>query len=240
VRFITSLKSKDKFTDLANQFENHKANLHLDLQMHATVTAAKIKSSMEDVSAMMTVVFEQCRSPQEREVAAFIRSKGSVDKVIADDKLLSDILTKGNSKEERKIRSMHSERKVRESKQDAGAPPNVTKVREEIAQDPWDISSEDADTFERLWAAVLNNLDELKQTVTGEADRVIAAVLAGPHERIVDQVSMYPPLDITQNDGCPVSKVESVEGLGQRCSEDPQRRGTNALMYSCWDSQPIY
>lgn len=180
MKFFASAKWRERFTHLASTFEEHKKNLQLELQLRVTATVADIKTSMD---AMMKLVFDHMRSPQEREVAAFVRSKGSSDpaRITADDALLSEIYAQVAPKVEQKSTG---------SKPTSETAVNLVSVRKEIAQDPGTISNEDANTFKQKWDAFRDKLDELKHVVVQEGDRVISAFNSGPHERIVDKVSM--------------------------------------------------
>jgi hypothetical protein len=185
VKFFTSIKWKDKFTDVAAQFDVHKADLQLDLQIHVSVTAADMKVTLaavhQDVSAMMTLVFEKMRSPEEREFAALVAIKGGEEKTIANDALLGDILGKSKPR---------SARMVKQKQDDDDADLTLSTLRKEIAKDPDEVVKEDAKAFDQKFSAVLTQLEEVKQAVRRESDRVIAIVQGGPHERIVDRVSL--------------------------------------------------
>jgi hypothetical protein len=185
VKFFTSMKWKDRFTDIAKQFDTHKANLQFDLQIHVAVTAADVKTTLavvhHDVEAMMTLVFEQMRSPEERQLAALVESKGGADRVIGNDALLSEIMAQSASK---------TERLAKRQKDEPGL--TLSGMRKEIAKDPEDLIKEDTKAFEQKFSTVLIQIEEVKHVVRRESDRVIAAVQSGPHERIVDRVRTLP------------------------------------------------
>ncbi len=65
----------------------------------------------------------------------------------------------------------------------------VKDLCEEISKDVEQVLKDNKKTFEEKFEAQQRQLEEVKVTVRHESDRVIDAVLAGPHERIKDQVS---------------------------------------------------
>jgi hypothetical protein len=94
VKLFKSLQWKDKFADLAVQFDDHKAGLRNDLQ---DILLAKQKTRLaavhQDSSAMMTLVFEKMRSPEERaRFEALVASAGGLGKVWTNHALFYDIL----------------------------------------------------------------------------------------------------------------------------------------------------
>ncbi len=183
VKILTSSKWEIKFTDLAEQFSEHKSGLQLDLQIHASLTlsAASVTLSTvnDNVAMIMKMVFELMRSPEERELMTFITSKGGADTVIKDEALLSALLSKQKVKKGRA--------------KPARAEPTFTAkdLRKEISKDVEQVLEDNARTFAQKFEAQRLQIEEVKVTVIHESDRVIDAVLAGPHERIKDQVNSF-------------------------------------------------
>jgi hypothetical protein len=182
VKFFTSLKWKDKFTDLAAQFDVHKADLQFDLQIYVGITVANVKTTLavarQDMSAMMTLVFEKMLSPKEHEFAALVASLGGAEKILANDALLRDLLVKF------KPRSGHMLQQKQDG-DDAGLTPSS--LREEIAKDPDEVVKENAQAFDQIFNAVLAQLEEIKQVARRESSH---GAQGGPHKRIVDRVGL--------------------------------------------------
>jgi hypothetical protein len=150
VKFFTSLKWKEKFTDVAAQFDVHKSELQFDLQMYVGTTVANVKATLavvhQDVSEMMTLVFENMRSPEEQDFAALVASSGGAKKVFANDALLSEVLDKF---------------KLRSDKQDSDdAELSPSSLREEVAKNPDEVVMEDAKAFDQRFDAVVVQLEE--------------------------------------------------------------------------------
>jgi hypothetical protein len=133
------------------------------------------------MSAIMTLVFERMYSPEERELAALVASKGGEKNIVADDAILGDVLSKSKSR---------SARMVKQKQDGDDADLTLSTLRKEIEKDPDEVVREDAKAFEQKFSAVLAQLEEVKQVVRHEGDRVIAFIQGGPHERIVDRVCL--------------------------------------------------
>jgi hypothetical protein len=180
VKFFTSLKWKDKFTELAAQFDVHKTNLQFDLQMYVGIAVAKSNTTLatvhQNVSEMMTFVFEKMRSPEERQFAALVTSMGGTDNILANDALLRDVLDKFKPTSD-----------MRDS-DDADLTPSS--LRKEIAKDPDEVVEEDAKVFDQKFSAVLTQIEEAEQAVPSEGDHGMAIVQGDLHEQMVDRVGL--------------------------------------------------
>jgi hypothetical protein len=162
----------------------------VDLQIHTSVVTTDIKSMLagvqKDVSAMsafMALVFQKLRSPEERELLVFAESRGGIDKIVANDSLLSDLFGQATSRKDR-LGKDSQEAGVKNSK-------SPSALREESEKDPDDVVKADAKTFENKFDAVRVQFDQLKQTVRRESDRIIDEMQKGPHERILDRVLFH-------------------------------------------------
>jgi hypothetical protein len=175
VKFATSPKWKDKLMDFANTFEEHKKNLQFDLQIQGAATVTETKGLVKD---LMALVFEHMCSQQERDLAAFVNSKGGFTKITDDDALLGEALASIESK---------SGPAATGSRQ---ADVSLHILRQEINMGPEGLSREDVNAFEQKWYTVKDKLTEMKQDIRRESDRVIEAVQSGSHDRIVDRVNI--------------------------------------------------
>ncbi|KAI1787462.1 hypothetical protein LXA43DRAFT_1029206 [Ganoderma leucocontextum] len=197
VKFFTSLKWQAKFTDVAQQFADHKAAIQFDLQIHASVgitTANVTLDAMstdvgrltENVGKLMEVVFERMRSPEEREVASLVASQpGGVEAALKDDVLLEQVLAAQRSKDGKGARRHAS---------GAGAQPEdrtrtIAELRQEVNKDVEQVLA-DNKYFDQKFEVVRMQVDEVKVTIRRETDRMIDTLLSGPHERIIDR-DMY-------------------------------------------------
>ncbi|RPD68335.1 hypothetical protein L226DRAFT_346944 [Lentinus tigrinus ALCF2SS1-7] len=197
VKFFTSTKWQGKFTQVAQQFADHKAGIQFDLQIHASigittanVTLTAMSTSFtelnENVSKLMEVVFERMRTPEERDLSALVaKEAGGIDAVLKNDKLLEDVLAKqkagpGKDKDEKGTKK----RAVPGQTPDAVL--TVTDLRKEVNKDVEQVLA-DNKFFDQKFEAMKMQVDEVKVEIRHESDRVIDTILAGPHERIVDR-----------------------------------------------------
>lgn len=68
--------------------------------------------------------------------------------------------------------------------------PGLASLQEELADSPADSIAKNSEAFDRKFTVMERNITaEMRRIVGREGDRVIGAVLAGPHERILDPVS---------------------------------------------------
>jgi hypothetical protein len=162
----------------------HKAELQFDLTIHTSVTVKDINIAVDevrrDMKTMMTVVFAYMSSADERQIAAHVDSKGGADIVKQDEGLLLEVIEHFTPNTSGKA---EGPQETPESM--------VSALRKEIAKDLEDIIKDDSKAFDQKFDVVQAQLKELKQAVLRESDRIIAVMQTGPHERIVDRVSVF-------------------------------------------------
>ena len=201
VKFFTSTKWQGKFTEVAQKFADHKTGIQFDLQIHASVgiTSANLTLSTmsveftqlnANVSKLMEVVFERFRSPEERDLSSLVAAQpGGAEAVLKDDQLLQQVLAKQNTRT-----GGASAKEDKASKKhpvgQGDAVQTVSELKKEISKDVDQVLAENK-FFDQKFDAMRLQVDEVKVTIKHESDRVIDAVLSGPHERIVDRVSSH-------------------------------------------------
>jgi hypothetical protein len=207
VKFFTSIKWQRKFTDLGNRFVTHKSNLESDLQLHISITVTNVSATLTSVNekvtamtAMMEMVFEKYQSPEEKQLAAFARRNGGVDKVLDSDELMKQVIanqtaaTKDDDKTGRKgALSQTAGTKDDDRTSHKGALlMTLTEFEKELGKDVDSVLAENTKAFEQKFGAMELSLREVNVTVQRQSDRVIKEVLAGmhsgPHERVLDKV----------------------------------------------------
>ena len=200
VKFFTSLKWQAKFTDVAQQFADHKTAIQSDLQIHASVRITTISVNLsalsaamdrftENVGKLMEVVFERMRSPEEREVASLVEAQpGGDEAALKNDVLLEKVLAaqKSNNGKGAGARRHGGGSGAEEDKTKT-----ISELRLEVGKDVEQVLA-DNKYFEQKFEVVRMQVDEVKVSIKRETDRVIDAVLSGPHERIIDRVSLSP------------------------------------------------
>jgi hypothetical protein len=167
---------------VATKLDTLKGELLADLQIHTNVVVIDIKSMLasvqqevSDMSAVMSLVFQNLRSSEERELSIFADIQGGVDNILANDTVLSDLFATARSTTERPGKD---------------APNPIAKespsaLREEIKKDPDDLIRADATTFENKFNAFSNQVaDQVEQT----GNRIIDEIQKGPYQRILNWV----------------------------------------------------
>jgi hypothetical protein len=189
VRFCKASRWQEKFAAAGTELDTLKGNLMVDLQIQASVTNTDMKTTLarvqQDVSAsvslLMALVFQKLRSPEERELSAFVEKQGGVDKVVASDSLLSFLFVQATSRAER----------LGKDARDANVKKSPSDLRQEIEKDPDDFVKADAKTFENKFDALRSQIvDQVNQVVGHARDRIIDELNKGPHERILDPVDI--------------------------------------------------
>lgn len=132
-----------------------------------------------DLRRLMGLIFENLSTREEREISDFVSSKGGRDEVLKDDALLGDLLRQ--QPEQATTKSQRS----RESDDKS----ILDEVRKEAAKDLEKVLEENRRTFEQKFDAQRLQIEEVRDTVVKEGDRIITAITSGPHDRIVNKVS---------------------------------------------------
>jgi hypothetical protein len=129
----------------------------------------------------MEVMMEMIRefvTPEQKELAASVKQKGG-DAVINNEKAMRDL-----SDLEAKIcapAGMERRKPVKEF--------NLVEIQHEIRETPTEAIENNKKFFIRKFDNQRRQIQEdIERTVRQEGDRIISAVTAGPHERIVDPV----------------------------------------------------
>lgn len=196
VKFFTSLGWQAKFTAVAQQFLEHKGALRDDLQIHtsmgltvANVTLSTISEDLkkldENLGGVMALIFERMRSSEEREVASFILSQpGGIEAVLKNVVLLEQVLSIGKSNDGKGVR--------RQGDIEGDKAMTIAELKQEVTKSVEQVLA-DNQYFDHKFAIVQTQVKEVKEVVKHESDRIMTAVLSGPHDRIVDQVGCLNP-----------------------------------------------
>lgn len=171
---------KARFIKLASRFDEHKAGIQHDLQIHASVTMSFMSDDVTELKSMVRMIslaFQYLLSPEEEALKAFTEKNGGRDAVAGNDALLSKALAMS---------------KRREDGDDGDDRMTVLKMREELKKDVDQVLRENAIAFENKFQLMHKEIDGVKSAITHESDRIIEVVKAaqgGPHEYIIDRVS---------------------------------------------------
>ena len=186
VKFATSTRWKIDFAKMAAQFETHKDNLGLDLQMYTGITVTNVSVTLTSVDekittmkAMMEIVFDKMQSLEEKELAEFARQNGGTEGLLENSELKKKLFEKEKSR-------------AKNNKGPHGVPETLTEFEQELEKNVKTVLEENKKAFEMRFEEFKLLLQETKGTIRHESDRVIqevsARIHAGPHEQIIDMV----------------------------------------------------
>jgi hypothetical protein len=190
VKLFRSLEWEGKLESYIKIFDDHKQALHEDLalhasigiqQVHTTVLAVSATAQSVDYKTSMLLLLEALRSPVERELMREIDANGGPDKVLKDENLMKKLIEKSGEKSDAQGSS-------KTMSKDGLA--NVLKeISRDISKSFADMIKENEEQFIRKFESQKEDFaTEMKAMTRREGDRVIGAILSGPHDRIVDPV----------------------------------------------------
>jgi hypothetical protein len=164
--------------------------------MHASLGISSANDSLISlemkVDKLVEMVFILMRSAEEREISEFIESKGGREAVLKSDFLLRELLSKQKSPKDAstsKGSQVPSTAKDVLTSKGSQILSTVEDVRAEVEMEVDQIVT-DNKWFEQKFEEQRRQLEEVKTLVVRESDRVIQAARSGPHDRIVNQVSL--------------------------------------------------
>ena len=157
--------------------------------MHASLGIERANQTLSVVTATVTatdskvdmaILFQELRSPEERELRKFIESKGGPDKFLKDDALMDELIAR-------------SEKNAPSSKSGKVQEASGKEIKYDLRKDISDIIQDNFKVSENLFHALRVNISvQMETTVRREGDRIIGTLLAGPGDRIIDPVSTSP------------------------------------------------
>lgn len=136
---------------------------------------------------VMIAMFQQLVSPEQKNLSQLVAAKGGVKALRNNDKMLLSLEESSN----KATRAPNSEGRRMPHAKASDANPNVDDLRKDIFEDPDAAADKNRIVFFRKFEVQKRQIiDELTLVVTRESDRVIQVVKGGPHERILDRVSI--------------------------------------------------
>ena len=129
----------------------------------------------------MMEFFQSTASLEQKEISARVREKGGIQAVIDNDRSLKDLVDL--------YRGSESTVEVAGARGRRDIAVDITDLRLEIREGVEVAVERNAETFLRKFEMQRKQIvDELSRVMHREGDRIISAVTAGPHDRIVDPV----------------------------------------------------
>ena len=132
----------------------------------------------------MIAFFQTCMSPEYKEMATRINDRGGIQAVMDNERLLKELVeARGASDGAVEVRGAH--------RRDVAF--DMDELRSELKEDVEMAMEKNSHTFSRKFEMQRKQIvDELTKAIHREGDRIIDAVTAGPHDRIIDPVSPRP------------------------------------------------
>jgi len=133
---------------------------------------------------VMPQVFQKFLTPEQKKLADLVEKKGG-NGVLDDEHVMKELSAAEASLAPASGR--HGSGRF-----------DLAEIQHEIRDDPTDAIEKNAEFFHRKFDVQRRQIEEdIAHTVRREGDRIITAVTAGPHDRIVDPVRPTPTLTIT-------------------------------------------
>ncbi|KAH7099931.1 hypothetical protein BKA62DRAFT_673163 [Auriculariales sp. MPI-PUGE-AT-0066] len=183
VKLFDGSRWEDRLAAFSAKFTGCKKEFEFALSIHTaqgvdevqvTLTRFEASSKEGQDASHMILLFRQLESPKERDLQRWISERGGPKTVSENDKLFKEL--------QAKMKDV--------SVSDKGKPETseavMIQIRDEMREDI-DLSlAKDRKQFDRKFDAVQDKITDLQNTVHRSTDRVISAINAGPHDRIVD------------------------------------------------------
>ncbi|KZV94080.1 hypothetical protein EXIGLDRAFT_673437 [Exidia glandulosa HHB12029] len=191
VKLFDGSRWEARLSAFAEVFAARKAEFAFALNIHMAQGVDNLQNTMIDVtthvhstsdSTSMLLLFRQLDSPKERELMQFIKDKGGPKVCSENDKIFRELQDKMKG-----IRDPASSGGGKSFREPSAAGEAMSMVQNELRSDLGLALANDRKNFDRKFSAVQTKLEEMKHVIRHNSDRVISAINAGPHDRILDQ-----------------------------------------------------
>ncbi|KAJ7437086.1 hypothetical protein B0H11DRAFT_2206778 [Mycena galericulata] len=195
VKVLTGPMWEGKLAGFVGTFTKRRGEFEFALSIHTAqgVDAANrainaVDKTTQEMNAkmdMMLKMFAQFVTPEQREMGRLVEQKGGLEAVQGNDKDLKELYELENkSSGGGPPATLQS---TKGSVSSGGKSSALDDLREELKLDPDAAMAKNATTFSRkLEAQTRQIIDELTKVVERQGDRVISAITAGPHDKIID------------------------------------------------------
>ena len=190
VKLFRSLEWEGQLNGFVATFDKHKDEIHFRLSMHAslgieqanmTLVAVQANVQQTDKTVSMALLLQLLRSPKDRQLMKKIDHYGGPDRILKDEALMKELIAESGEKD------IQSESKVLTSKDKDGD--IIKEIVREANRTIEEMVKENDELFTRKFKAQERVLaDEMRAVSKREGDRIIGAILSGPHDRILDPV----------------------------------------------------
>ena len=171
-------------------FANRRKAFTFALSIHVGVGVDDANRKLKEIDAKIDIVldfFSKVVSPEQQELAALVQKKGGPTAVMGDNEALKELLKfKPAAAIGQAKRGSGRDGAEHNSHQDGD---DLAVVKQELFDSPELAIKKNLEVFERKFKMQQRELaEEMRRMVHHEGDRVIEAVTAGPHDRIIDPV----------------------------------------------------
>jgi hypothetical protein len=183
------LKFVGLFTKRRSQFE-FALTIHTSLGVDAAnKTLGDVDKTTQEVNAKMDMMMKMFQSfvlPEAKEISRFVDQKGGAKAFQENDKLLKEL-----NGFEQKTGSPATGGTPAEHKA-GGKASDFEDLKDDLHIDPDVAMDKNMSVFSRKFEMQQRQLkEEMERVVRREGDRVIGAVTSGPHDKIIDPVSLH-------------------------------------------------
>ncbi|KAJ7901712.1 hypothetical protein B0H14DRAFT_1250148 [Mycena olivaceomarginata] len=172
-----------KFTKRRSEFE-FALSIHTALGVDAankTLSSVdKVTQEMNEKMDMMMKMFASFVAPEQKEMMRVVEQKGGLQACQDSDKILKEL----SDLEAKSTTSLGGTSQAPKSAQKTSA---LEDLKDDLMVDPESAIEKNLTVFSRKFEVQKRQIvDELTKVVEREGDRVISAVTAGPHDKVID------------------------------------------------------
>jgi len=131
---------------------------------------------------MMMQLFQRFTTPEEKKVALLVEEKGGAAACQANEALLMSL-------NEVDVKNPRGVQTTSQASRSVAAKTEIHTLMEDLRTDPEEAIQSNMKVFERKFEIQKGQLkEEMERIVRREGDRVISALTAGPHDKLIDPV----------------------------------------------------
>ena len=130
-------------------------------------------------------LFQEFVSPEQKKLAAMVEKMGGRDAVRDNEEMMEKLAEEPSVR----MRAGEATRLGSDNQHGTDRPFNFVELKREIESPPDEPIAKNFEYFNGKFDLQKRQIEEaMERIVTREGDRVISAVAAGPHDRIIDRV----------------------------------------------------
>ncbi|KAJ7216565.1 hypothetical protein GGX14DRAFT_696336 [Mycena pura] len=167
-----------KLASYAVTFTTRRSELKFALSIHTALQVDRLVGNVDEKIDAMMKMFAQFVTPDQKAMAQLVEQKGG--SACLDDKALQELNDYENkATAPQRASATHGGKSVK--------PMDLDDLKDDLNTDPDTAMKESMTVFTRKFEVRQRQItDEVKRIVEREGDRVIGAVTAGPHDKIID------------------------------------------------------